>query len=392
MGFRAGAPLAEGRRAAGRIGRVLSPLHALAIVLGLALAALGHYLFWSRRLRVRTGEDELLFAVTEDGWRLALGRRRPRGAARSLPVLLVHGVAANRASLDFGLERYSLSAYLAAAGFDCYALDLRGHGASRRVRRGAKRGFTFDDHLSLDVPAALDRVRSASGQERVLWVGHSQGGLLGMAACARYGERVAALCALGSPAFFPRRATLSPLLLALVVLAGRANRFLARMLAPFSGYYHPRVSEIAVNPRNVEGYVYRRMLATVVENVSSGVLRQLAGWAARDAFASADGAVDYRALLGRCRQPALFVAAEKDRIAPPEAAEKAAAAWGGAAEVLRLGVAGRTSGDYGHADLLFGRSAPEEVFVRVREFLVQRSEGREQPPLRGAPPARGSRP
>lgn len=372
MGFRAGAPLAEGRRAAGRIGRVLSPLHALAIVLGLALAALGHYLFWSRRLRVRTGEDELLFAVTEDGWRLALGRRRPRGAARSLPVLLVHGVAANRASLDFGLERYSLSAYLAAAGFDCYALDLRGHGASRRVRRGAKRGFTFDDHLSLDVPAALDRVRSASGQERVLWVGHSQGGLLGMAAAAAH-EDLAALVTLGSPVFFAARGPFPRLLWAGLLVTGRMSRFLARILAPFSGYYHPPLSEIAMNPRNVPRPLYRRMLVTVVENVSSGVLAQLASWVATDTFASKDGKVDYRAALARCSQPALFVAANADRIAPPEGVEKAARIWGGTATVMRVGLAQGACCDYGHADLIFGRSAPEEVFPGVRDFLVAHS-------------------
>ena len=108
-------------------------MSALALALLLGLLILGHYLFWTHRFLVRSGEDETVYALTDDGWRLALGRRRPRGPARSLPVLLVHGVAANRASLDFGLERWSLSAHLAAAGFDCFALDLRGHGASRRV-------------------------------------------------------------------------------------------------------------------------------------------------------------------------------------------------------------------------------------------------------------------
>src|SRR6266568_2025134 len=105
--------------------------HLLLAVVGLAFATWAHYAFWSWRYRAPPDEDELLFAETSDGWRIALGRRRPRGPARGVPVLLVHGIAANRGSLDFGLDRWSLAAHLSRAGFDCFALDLRGHGAAR---------------------------------------------------------------------------------------------------------------------------------------------------------------------------------------------------------------------------------------------------------------------
>src|SRR5512142_662756 len=116
-------------------------MHA-AVALALAVAAallLGwlHYAFWTWRLRVPSGEDELVFGETRDGWRIAVGRRLPRGAPRLPPVLLCHGLSTNRASLDSGMERYSLAAHLARAGFDCFALDLRGHGASRPLSREA---------------------------------------------------------------------------------------------------------------------------------------------------------------------------------------------------------------------------------------------------------------
>ena len=112
-------------------------LTSLALLAVAALAALGvltvlHYAFWQWRFAAPTGEDEVVHARTRDGWTLALGRRRPRAPSRRPPVLLVHGIAMNRQALDFGVERYSLSAFLARAGFDCFALDLRGHGGSRR--------------------------------------------------------------------------------------------------------------------------------------------------------------------------------------------------------------------------------------------------------------------
>mgnify|MGYP001455776576 CR=1 FL=1 len=58
----------------------------------------------------------------------------------------------NRQAFDFGVERYSLSAFLARSGFDCFALDLRGHGGPRR---GPTSRRTLDPHLAEDLPAAL---------------------------------------------------------------------------------------------------------------------------------------------------------------------------------------------------------------------------------------------
>jgi pimeloyl-ACP methyl ester carboxylesterase len=353
----------------------VSALEVLSLALLLALATWAHYAFWTRRYLMRTGEDEVLFAQTRDGWRLALARRKPRGPGRPTPVLLVHGIAANRVSLDFVLERWSLSAHLAAAGFDCFALDLRGHGLSRRAHRGAPRRWTFDDHVRLDVPAALAAVRAATGAAEVHWVGHSQGGLIGMAASAAFPEQVASLVAVGSPAYFGAQGALRLFSRLAFAFTGRLNRFLARCLVPFSGLVHFPVSQVAINTRNVSRAVYRRVIVNVVENVSPGVLRQFARWIATDTFAARDGQ-DYRAALGGCRQPALFVAGAGDRIAPPEVVERAARAWGGEAEVLHVGVAGAACCDYGHSDLLFGRSAPEEVFPAIARWLALCGEAR----------------
>jgi pimeloyl-ACP methyl ester carboxylesterase len=359
----------------------------------IVLATWAHYVFWSRYYFVPTSEDEMVFAQTEDGWRLALARRRPRsgraltagvpgapgagrgeagepGRAGLPPVLLLPGIACNRISLDFGWERWSLSAHLSAAGFDCFAMDLRGHGASRRAPRGASRRWTFDDYVRLDIPAALAAIRGATGHSRVVVVGHSQGGLIGIAACVLYPDRIAALVTLGSPVYFRKSDQLSVVARLIVVLGSQLNRFMARCLAPFSGYWHPPVSEIAINTRNVTRPVYRRLLVNVIENVSSGVLHQFGRWISRDSFDSLDGTVDYRASMARCRQPALFVAADADRIAPPEIVERAAREWGGKATVLRIGLAGSACCDYGHSDLVFGTRAPEEVFPPIRDWLA----------------------
>ncbi len=339
---------------------------AAAVVAALAALAALHYAFWTWRLRVETHEDEVLPVGTRDGWTVFLGRRRPRGAARRPPVLLVHGIAMNRQAFDFGVERFSLAAFLAREGFDCFTLDLRGAG---RSRRGPTRRWTLDTYLAEDLPAALDAIRAATGEERVLYVGHSQGAILGMALCGLRPGRVAALVALGGPAYF--RDAL-PRLRRLVRLRhlglGRHLRLLARMLAPFSGVWHPAEVELAINTRNVERRIYRRLLVNALEDLQPGVLDQFAAFIADDGFRSADGKVDYRALFPACRQPALFVSAEKDGLAPPAVVEASFRAWGGP---KRLWSCGR---DYGHTDVLLGRSAPEAVFPVIRDFLLEHAE------------------
>jgi pimeloyl-ACP methyl ester carboxylesterase len=344
----------------------MSP-HAIAFLLGaLLLSGVVHYVFWTSWLSVPGGEDELVHAPTRDGWLLALGRRRPHGAARSPPVLLCHGIAVNRQTLDFGVERYSLSAYLARAGFDCFALDLRGHGGSR-PRPGAPRRWNLDTHLAEDVPAALEAIRERTGATRVLWVGHSQGAMLGMAASQLYPDRIAGLVSIAGPVRFGAGSSHRRLSV-LLPAAARLTRLAARMIAPFSGYWHPAVAELAVHMRNVERPVYRRLLSNAIEPIQPGVLEQLGLFVREDSFRSMDGRVDYRAGLRRCVQPALFLSAGRDGLAPPATVDAAFGLWGGPKRLWSAGPG------YGHTDLLVGRNAPEEVFPVVRDFLVEASE------------------
>jgi pimeloyl-ACP methyl ester carboxylesterase len=280
-------------------------------------------------------------------------------------VLLCHGIAVNRQTLDFGVERYSLSAFLSRAGFDCFAIDLRGHGDSRPLP-GAPTRWNLDTYLAEDVPAALDAIRAATGQQRVLWVGHSQGAMLGMAACALYPDRIAGLVSIAGPGRFGGRGVKRLAVLRFPIVA-RLTRFAARMVAPLSGWWHPAVAELAVHGRNVERPVLRRLLSNAIEPIQAGVLEHFGVFLREDSFRSLDGRVDYRAGLRRCVQPALFLSGERDGLAPPAAVEAAFDLWAGPKRYRNLGR------QYGHTDLLLGRGAPEAVFPAIRDFLVDSS-------------------
>ena len=131
--------------------------------------------------------------------------------------------------------------------------------------------------------------------------------------------------------------------------------------------WHPAEVELAINTRNVERPIYRRLLVNALEDLQPGVLDQFDAFIREDSFRSMDGTADYRELIRACRQPALFVSAEKDGLAPPAVVEAAFRRWGGP---KRYWSCGR---DYGHTDMLLGRNAPEVVFPVIREFLLEHS-------------------
>lgn len=344
-------------------------LAALGLLAVVALLALAHLFFWGFYYRVLPQQDELRFADTTDGWRIALGRRTPRGTPRLPPVLLCHGLSVNRGNLDFGVERYSLALHLAQAGFDCFSIDLRGHGASRRLRQDAPRRWNFDSYLAQDIPAALDDIRAATGSAKVLWVGHSQGALLGLAAASLFPDRIAGVAALAPPTHFAAQKELKSLL-RFAFVGMRRNRLLARAAAPIASRLHLALSQLAINTRNIEPRVTAQILANLIEDVSPGVFAQFLEWARTDRFVSADGKIDYRAALTRATQPALFIAGARDFLAPPDSVRAGFELWSGKKQLWIASVANGASADYGHSDLIFGRKAPEEIFPRVRDFLL----------------------
>jgi pimeloyl-ACP methyl ester carboxylesterase len=168
-----------------------------------------------------------MWVRTRDGWRLALYRYPARHrSSRYGPVLLVHGLGANRFNMDAPVPEISLAQYLAARGHDVWVAELRGAGRSRPpgwplTRR---RTFDFDDYVQKDIPAILRRVLDDSGYPQINWVGHSMGGMLAYASMLQYDQRLfRRVVTIGSPVFTQRVLQLG-LLDEQVVLGRRSRR------------------------------------------------------------------------------------------------------------------------------------------------------------------------
>ena len=162
-------------------------------------------------------ELEELPVDTEDGWRLVITRYRPVSQPFpqplfGVPLLLVHGYTQNRRAWNAG-EFVKTMLYF---GADVFLLELRGHGKSSvaaQHRRSRREGtplpddvdyrWDLDSYLLHDIPAAVAAVKAASGRDRIVYCGHSLGGILGYA-YATLADDLLGLATIGAPSDFGR--------------------------------------------------------------------------------------------------------------------------------------------------------------------------------------------
>lgn len=124
------------------------------------------------------------YVHADDGPRLAVTEVRVPGSSSGAgipPVLLVHGFAQNRAAFLDG----PLPEALLARGPRVFVGELRGHGLSRDANPPSAEDWGLTEHLEQDLPALCRHVLSQTGADRLHYMGHSMGGILGYASLAR---------------------------------------------------------------------------------------------------------------------------------------------------------------------------------------------------------------
>ncbi len=324
----------------------------------------------------RQGDDVRLVEIQPAGY--VTLHRYPAGEKKfSDAVVLCHGLGANRFNFDLDDET-SLVRFLCGRGFEVWSVELRHCGLSKGSEgRFADHGGTaFEDLLDVDVRVALEWLNQH--HPGFFWVGHSLGGMLGMAwAGLRRTPFLRGVVAIGSPlwpaeavklhgaARLVRLATLLPvvhfrsLARALFPITGRRPRFYTRAMTTGEQMDRKRLGKAVVN---------------LVENVSSSLLEQLWNWKQTASFSSRDGNHDYFEALSRIEEPVLLLAGEADLVAPPASIFPGYEKLKVEDRQLRIfGVDRGDEHDYAHGDLLLGQHAPKEVFPALAEWLETRA-------------------
>ena len=287
-----------------------------------------------------SGVASQLIVRAEDGVELALHRVAPSAPARGLPLLFVHGTFSNR---WFFLGARGLARYMADRSFDAWVAELRGHGRSRGPDRPGS--WRFEDWIRLDAPAFIAGVRQATGRDALVWVGHSAGGVVGLASAglADGPSAIAALVTAASPAPTGLHAAQLPIAWAALGLTRLCGRFPARLLR--------------IGP----------------DDEARGVMEQWMRWNLGRRWVGDDG-TDYFAACARIRAAHFALAGAGDwAFAPPMLCEDLVRASGSPDKTFL--VCGRRTGfsrNFTHNRLLVSRAAREEVWPRIASWIEAR--------------------
>lgn len=303
----------------------------------------------------------MVFARTDDDWAIALSSR----VAQRYPVILCHGLAANRHAWDLTPER-SLAQHLVAACFDVFALELRGQGRSEKPPFG-KKGYhwSFFDYVLRDGPAAIEEVLRTTGASKVHWVGHSMGGILLLAMLALGETSIASGVTIGSSLDYSNTGSAFENLIKLLPL----TRFIDPVpLGPFAAAMAPQalafdnpIDRFNVYPDNIDRSVYRKLTAVGFHPIPRGVLKDLAGGFVSGGLRLPDGSRLVKRLPTSV--PVLSVAGTEDLQCSPMAARR----HGTDHEVF--GTVHGTAEEYGHFELICGDRAETEVWPTLVQWL-----------------------
>ncbi|MFB6347610.1 MAG: alpha/beta hydrolase [bacterium] len=318
--------------------------------------------------------DDLYHVETDDGLEIGIWRYRSTSKdGPSEPVLLVHGLGANHRNLALDKEN-GLAQYLSERGYDCWAVDLRGRGASDSPRTD----WTFDDYVEYDLPAVINFILETTGSKKLHWVGHSMGGMLyyAITGSTDYSSKIATGVTLASPVDFPRPSLverLASLLHGLPIAARiRTTGILSRFLVTVLGFLPQTIVNYLYNPRNMDHQTLLKAATLASAGTSSQVLTQFPKWFVENHWMARDKRTDYRAGVSSIDVPTLVIAGAVDNLSPHEHIKS------GYDDIKtrekRFVLAGKISGydhNYSHIDLVFGKHARDEIFPLIFDWLYR---------------------
>jgi predicted alpha/beta hydrolase len=251
------------------------------------------------------------------------------------PVAIVTHGAFSDARSCVGLARH-----LARVGFAVCIFEWRGHGHSGEATHGS-----FDEIARHDVPAAIEEARRLTARSKVFWIGHSGGALLPWMWAARTRnaaslEGVVALACQANSACRTWRGKV------MVAAGAMLNAALGR--TPALGF----------GP----------------QDELEGVMRQWYQWNWTGRWHGDDG-FEYDTAMQHIDIPAMLIAGAGDGlIAPEQGCRTLFDALGTSDKTFVL--AARSTGfshDYGHAGLVTGRGARQEIWPRVSDWMLARA-------------------
>jgi len=324
---------------------------------------------------------------TDDGQPLVMTRFRDGAAAGAAPVVLVHGLGQNR--YTFHLRRSSMAEYLARRGFDVFVPELRGHGLSREA--GSEHPASFGDYVYKDVPAILRAVREIAGGQKVFYCGHSLGGTIGYALDPAMQAQIRGFVFLSAPFDFCRglcalRALCWSLVkahrytpLRAIEMADKRTPFpidLAGKAIALGLFAHDSRLNLSPyrlwEPGSMDRDVLEERVRLGFDRTSLQMMKMITLWTGTGRLFDEKFGESYERNLAGKSVPAVFVAADNDRIVPEESIRPAFDMMPSPDKTWKTFGKSEHGVHFGHLDLVTGRAARDTVWPYVAEWMTKR--------------------
>lgn len=268
--------------------------------------------------------EDLSVAAT-DGWPIGVRRVPPsgNGSFAGRVFVCVHGFTQDHGTwMDGGFVQMA-----SARGADVYCVDLRGHGLSRDDSRPF--AWDLDTHFLCDLPPVLDHIKERTGVQRLVYCGHSLGGIYGLGYASRRDD-LELMVAVASP-FHPGKGGLWVRWIAQLgrrappgIDTLRTDHLLKMYRGILAMARTPVGKSVVLTLTNPDHADKKRVAATlersaVAEPVGSVV--QLAAWARSHSLVCNTDGYDIQAQAANVRCPLIYAYGALDGLCPPVAVE-----------------------------------------------------------------------
>jgi len=362
-------------------------------------------------MRKKLIHQEIESARTSDGWDLRVFHYPPESKnVFHFPVILCHGLAANKNSCDFGepgtmdWERYSLAAFLSqkrlngSSVFDVWVPELRGGGkTSFNLNDNPERyRWCVDDYIDKDAPAIVKCVQQWYQEKKyeilpVFWVGKSMGGMIayGYGQTKEGQNNLKGVVTIGSPVNFRKSSMFLEFITRITPRKISIPIHITEIIEK-SSEIASHFKRLGVNYENIDPIVLQTYMHIGFNGVlSSKVLSQFSMFFKHNTFCryprypwmyDVFGRIpvikkmftpySYTENLNLFTTPLLVIAGGQDKMAP-KTDMLYVKNHVGSTDISYLEFskeAGYTT-DYGHLDLNLGIHSREEVYPKIYEWL-----------------------
>ncbi|CAK9867454.1 unnamed protein product [Sphagnum jensenii] len=249
------------------------------------------------------------------------------------------------------------------------------------IELSRKYDWDFDNYLEEDVPAAMEymRTHTESTDGKVLGVGHSMGGIILYAMLATHGRSEKVGLAGAVTVASSLEYSMSDSSLKLLVPFANPAQLLNIPVVPL-GLLMNAVHPLATRPPYPLAWIgyhvsargmmdpalFQKLVLSNFCTIPMKLLLQLTTVFQPGGLRNRTGSVLYKEGIQKCQVPVLAIAGDHDMICPPPAVIDTLNSFPKGAIYKVFGGPNR---HYGHYDLLCGRTAKEEVFPELLNFL-----------------------